>query len=403
MKNKIRVLHAVSLDHVGGVETLFSAYLNRAEDEDLEHHVLLMRGPAHPQFEAILRRKAASVHIAKYRYGMKLPRVPAGIRRRNLARIYDAVSPDITVIYNAPSDRGIWGEAARRGRVMYYEHGGAWRSHDDNVAVQLLPNAHTILCNSMAARRMLELRWGVPAGRARVHLNPLRPEVKPSRTLPKKVPSNGAVRLGIAGRLVSVKGFPIALHALSLLKDRLPHAELWIAGDGPDRKSLAALAKRLQIDAQVRFLGHVTDMTAFFDTIDLFLCPSLREPLGNVCIESAACGCPVISSHVDGLPEIVREGETGVTVRPTLPLADYARLGGDTRHAPAHVYNPESDRLSPPAAIVPEALADSVYGLLTEKPSQYSRLSSSAREAGKYFLFSVYAQNLCSLFKSVAQ
>jgi glycosyltransferase involved in cell wall biosynthesis len=392
--DKKRVLHAISLDHIGGVEVLFHAYLAHADRRNLEHHVLLLRGRCHPLLAPVIHRNAASVSLAKYRAGIKLPRTPKSLRRSNLLRIIRDIRPDVTLIHNTPGNPLLWDAAANAGgNILYYEHGGAWRTNESGVPDNLKRASH-ILCNSHAARRMLELRWGLPVGRACVNRNPLRPDVAPRLSGPKPYPSGRRVRLGVAGRLALVKGFSLAIHLLRRLPDLGVDAELLIAGDGPERRSLQALARQLNLSERVHLLGHVADVASFYDSIDLFLCPSLREPLGNVCIEAAARGCPIVCTQVDGLPEIVRHGETGLCIRPALPVDTYREFSGRPEELPSQVFDPSSDALVPVRLPAPESLAEAVAKIL-QSPDLYAAMSEAAcRTIAEAFRFDRYVAEM---------
>jgi glycosyltransferase involved in cell wall biosynthesis len=147
-------------------------------------------------------------------------------------------------------------------------------------------------------------------------------------------PALGAtVVIGSAARLSTVKGFDVLLRALHRILDdggdRRP-VQLWIAGDGPERTALEQLAQRLGVAAHVRFLGHCgpAEMAQFWAAIDLFALASRWEGLPYVILEAMARGKPVVATAVDGVPEAVIDGDTGLLVPPdaAAPLAD-ALLG----------------------------------------------------------------------------
>lgn len=136
------------------------------------------------------------------------------------------------------------------------------------------------------------------------------------------------VVIGSAARLSAVKGFDILLRALRSTLDRTgdPPLRLWIAGDGPERAALEALAGELQLSEHVRFLGHCDSaaMARFWAAIDIFVLASHWEGMPLAILEAMAHGRPVIATAVDGVPEAVRDGETGLLVPPGAvePLAD---------------------------------------------------------------------------------
>lgn len=101
--------------------------------------------------------------------------------------------------------------------------------------------------------------------------------------------------IGCAGRLETVKGHDLAIKALALLPDSI---HLVIAGQGSQRETLQAIAKRCAVTSRVHFLGLVDDMPAFYQAIDLFCMPSRCEGFPLSPLEAQACGTSVVLSDV---------------------------------------------------------------------------------------------------------
>ncbi len=93
-------------------------------------------------------------------------------------------------------------------------------------------------------------------------------------------------------------------------------ATLVMVGDGPDRDDAEEEAKLLGVDRDVHFLGKIDRVAPLLASADLFLLPSDRESFGLSALEALASGVPVIGCNVGGLPEVVREGETGALRAP---------------------------------------------------------------------------------------
>lgn len=91
---------------------------------------------------------------------------------------------------------------------------------------------------------------------------------------------------------------------------------LVMVGDGPDRTEAEAEAKALGVDRDVHFLGKIERVAPLLASADLFLLPSDRESFGLSALEALASGVPVIGCSVGGLPEVVRDGETGALRAP---------------------------------------------------------------------------------------
>jgi glycosyltransferase involved in cell wall biosynthesis len=113
------------------------------------------------------------------------------------------------------------------------------------------------------------------------------------------------------GRLVSDKGADLLLEALALLESK---PRLTIAGDGPERGPLEKESARLQLKAQVEFVGNQTsaNLAKLLNQHQILVVPSRwREPFGIVALEGIACGCVVVGSAEGGLPDAI--GSCGIT------------------------------------------------------------------------------------------
>jgi N-acetyl-alpha-D-glucosaminyl L-malate synthase BshA len=86
---------------------------------------------------------------------------------------------------------------------------------------------------------------------------------------------------------------------------------LVMVGDGPERVDAEDEARTLGVAGDVHFLGKIDSVAPLLAGADLFLLPSQTESFGLSALEALACGVPVVASRVGGLPEVVRDGETG--------------------------------------------------------------------------------------------
>ena len=87
---------------------------------------------------------------------------------------------------------------------------------------------------------------------------------------------------------------------------------LVMVGDGPDRPAAEEEARMLGIEHSVSFLGKLDQIAPLLAAADLFLLPSQSESFGLSALEALASGVPVLGSNAGGLPEVVRDGETGI-------------------------------------------------------------------------------------------
>lgn len=102
-----------------------------------------------------------------------------------------------------------------------------------------------------------------------------------------------------------------ALEAFARVAAERP-ARLLMVGDGPDRGAVERRARALGVWEQVRFLGVRHDVSRWLRQSDVAVVPSASESFGLAALEALAAGLPVVATRVGGLPEVVREGETGL-------------------------------------------------------------------------------------------
>ena len=124
-----------------------------------------------------------------------------------------------------------------------------------------------------------------------------------------------AVTVGYAGRLVKGKGVDVLLRSFAAGLAR-EGVRLRIAGDGPARPTLEALAAKLGLGGAVEFTGWMFDMPAFWRSCDVVAMPSDRfvESFGMAAVEAMACARPVVVTANGALPELVDDGVTGFVV-----------------------------------------------------------------------------------------
>ncbi|MGB7219598.1 MAG: glycosyltransferase family 4 protein [Vicinamibacterales bacterium] len=154
------------------------------------------------------------------------------------------------------------------------------------------------------------------------------------------------------GRLEPRKGVEYLIRAMGQLQRALPDARLIVAGDGPERRRLTALAGECGTD--VTFLGRVAnpDLPAYIQASDLVCSPALGgESFGIVLLEAMACGRPVVASRIDGYVGLIGDVQCGTLVppgdvdglehalRPLLQDAELRRTLGARGAAAAHAYD----------------------------------------------------------------
>jgi glycosyltransferase involved in cell wall biosynthesis len=144
--------------------------------------------------------------------------------------------------------------------------------------------------------------------------------------------TGGVPRLLCVGRLIPIKGHIVLLRAFAEARRRIPGLRLDIAGRGPLEPALRAVAKELEIDDAVHFVGYVAPVQRAIEDAAIVVVPSMGEGFGMVALEAMERARPVIAAEIGGLGELVEAGVTGLLVPPgeAEPLEEaIVQLAGD--------------------------------------------------------------------------
>ncbi|MFN8395311.1 MAG: N-acetyl-alpha-D-glucosaminyl L-malate synthase BshA [Bacteroidia bacterium] len=116
-----------------------------------------------------------------------------------------------------------------------------------------------------------------------------------------------------ASNFRKVKRVGDVIRTFALIRSQV-RSKLLMVGDGPERSNAEALCRELHLCDDVVFLGNQNPVEELYSIGDLFLLPSETESFGLAALEAMACGIPCITSDSGGLPEVMKNGETGFVV-----------------------------------------------------------------------------------------
>jgi glycosyltransferase involved in cell wall biosynthesis len=119
--------------------------------------------------------------------------------------------------------------------------------------------------------------------------------------------------VGTVARIDYQKDFRTFFSVAKLVKLHVPRARFVVVGDGKgdELEKIKESAKEFGVSQDVCFTGHRNDLLNVYSSLDLFLMTSIKEGLPNSILEAMAMGVPVVSTAVDGVPELIAENETG--------------------------------------------------------------------------------------------
>jgi L-malate glycosyltransferase len=217
-----------------------------------------------------------------------------------------------------------------------------WRRRLDYL---VLRNAFsTIVAVSEEMKHALVARYGFTEDRVRVIRNG---GSFPADLVPAASPHE-VFHIGTVGRMVPIKGLDLFLRVAATLRRETSAVRFSILGDGPLHGELGRQAADLKIEDCVEFVTPRPDPFGYYGSLDLYLNTSLHEGLPLSVVEAMACGKPVVSAAVGGIPEIVADGEDGFLVSGRDPerfaercrrlMRDVPRWRAMSRHAAASAH-----------------------------------------------------------------
>jgi len=229
--------------------------------------------------------------------------------------------------------------AAARRQVFPLRSAAAWKRADVVVAVSGAVR-DVLVAGGLEPRRVRVVHDGVDPGE-------LRPP-RPGRLRAAAGAADGELLVGTAGALVPAKDHATLLRAAARVLAARDDVRFLVAGEGPERPALEALARELGVADRVALPGRVEDAARSFGDLDLFVMSSSGEGLGSAALEALAAGVAPVLARAGGLADVAG-GEL-----PSVPPSD------------------------------PEALAGAVLGLLAA-PGRRARVAAAARErAGRF-------------------
>lgn len=297
----MRVLQVMAGADHGGAETFFVDLVTALHRDGLDQKVVIRRNPARA---ALLRE--AGIEPLELPFGGVLDL----ITRPRLGRILREQRPHILQSWMNRATRFVSRPEAAPPFVHVGWLGGFYKPAnfvrcDHVVGVTEAIRDHLVE-GGFAPERAHYLPTFAPLERAE-------PVSRASLDTPEDAPLFLAL-----GRLHEKKAFDILIRALA----GIPHAHLWIAGEGPLRGSLEALIAELDLGGRVHMLGWRQDRGALLAAADVCVMPSRYEPFGTVMIEAWGYGTPLIAAAARGPSGLIRDGEDGLLV----PIDDVPAL-----------------------------------------------------------------------------
>lgn len=167
---------------------------------------------------------------------------------------------------------------------------------------------HKVICVSNAVKNKLIDIKEIKNYKGKVIYNPVGIQTQTKRSI------SSDFTIVCVGRLEKVKNQQLLITAFSKLKNA--NAKLILVGDGRERENLEKLIINLNCQNKVKMIGFSAEPEKYLSQASLFVLPSLSEGFGIAVLEAMQQGIPCLCSNVGGIPEFVKENETGWLFNP---------------------------------------------------------------------------------------
>lgn len=379
---KKKIIHQLSLSDVGGVQRSFLLYfLYSLKKNDFRHLIYSMNN----LIKEFIELKSYH-HNLRRSFVAKLQFIYFLVSSKYIIHFYNNLgSPLINkLIRYIPCSN-----------IIFHERGSAWNFKGSNLSVykRNASKAKIIIANSNASKLMLVNRFGISSSKIKVIYNGF---LSKDSNFAKHnfCRYSEKLSIGYIGRLEAFKG----VHSFINSGKMMPEYDFFIAGKGTLGEKLKNLAKNSK---NIYFVGGVKEPLNFISKMDMIVVPSIREPFGNVIIKSGYCEKAVIASNVDGIPEIINNGHSGILITPDQELS-LNEESNEISLIPEFTINPITKSLQKPKELDPEKICKAIKFLASDRDimNSYGK-NLSFKVKNKFTIENYYNQmeNIYQTFK----
>jgi glycosyltransferase involved in cell wall biosynthesis len=317
----MRVVHIAKVKGIAGAERHLLDLVPTLASSGVDVQMLVLEDPRFPtdSFRHALEERRVPVQVVRTRRNVD-PLLVGRIARRLRGARADIVHTHMihADLYGLPAARlaGVRGTVSsrhdnnpfRREPVYRWLNERAMRMADRVVAISHAVTKFVVDVEGVDPRSVVTIHYGLAPGATA--------SVTREQAMARLALQGDGPVVGVVGRLVEQKGIDVLIDAFPEVLRRHPAARLLVVGDGPEGMALRRRASRLGLDGRVVFAGWINNARDVMPACDVMVMPSRWEGLGLAALEAMACGRPLVASAVDALPEVVRDGETGMLVSP---------------------------------------------------------------------------------------
>ncbi|NLY74958.1 MAG: glycosyltransferase family 4 protein [Firmicutes bacterium] len=274
--------------------------------------------------------------------------------------------------------------------IIEHDQGASWYPQPDIASN--LKTVDAVISLSKASRIIMETLGYEPS---KIHLIYYGIDFKQLKaTAPVPRPPGKKIITTVC-RLEPIKGVDALLKAIPLVLKYRKDVEFWIVGDGSARNELICLSAKLGINDYVKFWLTQTEVANFYAATDLFVLASVREPFGSVLVEAGYFQLPSIASNVDGIPEIIDHGKTGILIDPSEPF------NPPNGRIPQWVVDGATGKLHKPYSLNPTKLGKAILKLLNNPAACRSMGLEAFKRVHKFFNIRRYRRETIDFYHSL--
>jgi len=372
-----KIVHVIGLRGIGGVQKNFCEYIDTIDNQS-KNHTVVTWGEVDDQYSNL---QIEVINAKKIIGFLKL--ILYLISSKRIVHFYNNFFSIkvLALLFLIPVNK-----------VIIHERGAAWNAKKNIFLSFLYRKISIFIANSNASKILLSQKFSVPASKIRVIHNGI------NTTLPKisRKKIQSYKQIGFIGRFDLAKGLETLLDSFMILtKEYKKEIRLLVAGDGRLKKCL----KEKFTSDKIKFIGRVHDTSEFYNNIDILVVPSIREPLGNVCLEAGLHKTPVIASYIDGIPEIIENMKSGILIEPTIEPV-FKCVDADLP-LPEVVFSAKNSVLAKPKKISLSKLNNKIVTLL-ENTDLANKLAKNLQiKVLDYFNIDRYAIEIEDIYKEI--
>ena len=323
---RVSVVHLLHTMAYGGIETVLINWFRRFDRTRIDAHLVVFANPGGTEQPFIDAATRLGIPVSTIPWGRRKPlikasRALAGTLRAHGAQVLhthgyyaDMVGPlagrlagvkTITTLY-------VWiGRGLNWKRSVLQTLDGWAARWFDQISVHCEETGRQTVARGIRPERLKTLICGFEP-----HPVTLSPSERTTRRRAAGAADDELVLVNVA-RLYPEKTQDALLRSFQRIHAACPRTRLWIAGIGPLDQELRALTRALGLDEAVRFVGFVDDLPELLALCDVQLHPAAIEGVPLAVCAGMVAELPVVASAVGGIPEVVKDGVTGVLVPPS--------------------------------------------------------------------------------------